>query len=77
MIRIVRIVVGLALSLMLPALALAAPLGDCSSETSLAGRSDVVFCEPWEKTDWWTKGYVGDGTKAKAVPVVAADVDHT
>ena len=25
------------------------PLGDCASETTLAGRTDIVFREPWER----------------------------
>src|SRR5262245_46562256 len=28
------------------------PKGDCSSEGSLAARTDIVFCEPWERRDW-------------------------
>lgn len=66
----------LVLSLFLPTLAASAPLGDCTSETGLTGRTDVVFCEPWEKADWWKNGYVGDGSKYHQVPAVAADVSN-
>jgi hypothetical protein len=33
------------------------PLGDCAAETGLADRADIVFCEPWEKPNWFQKGY--------------------
>lgn len=36
----------------------ALPLGNCSSETSLGGRTDIVMCEPWETTTWWQNGFV-------------------
>jgi len=29
-------------------------LGDCTSEPRLAGRNDLVFCEPWENEQWKT-----------------------
>jgi hypothetical protein len=51
--------------------------GDCSSESSLDGRTDIVFCEPWERTDWWTNGYMKASTPSQETPVVAADVDRT
>ncbi len=34
------------------------PLGDCSSESELTGRTDIVFCEPWETPNWYQKGYI-------------------
>ena len=42
--------------------AAAAPLGDCASETGFAGRTDVVFCEPWESSEWYLNGYVPSGS---------------
>lgn len=40
----------------------AQPLGDCSLEPQLAGRSDVVMCEPWETDTWWSDhSFVYDG----------------
>ncbi|MEQ8659672.1 MAG: DNRLRE domain-containing protein, partial [Gammaproteobacteria bacterium] len=36
------------------------PLGDCTLETRLGGRADVVFCEPWESPRWWQSGYLND-----------------
>src|SRR5262249_50253081 len=44
------------------------PKGDCSSEGSLAARTDIVFCEPWERRDWWLNGYVRDGSKTDPRP---------
>jgi hypothetical protein len=38
--------------------------GDCSSEGSLATRTDLVFCEPWEVDTWWQAGYQAYGTKS-------------
>ena len=57
--------------------AAAGPGGDCSSEGGLAGRSDVVFCEPWEDPTWWQKGYLSDGAKTRARPVTAERVART
>jgi hypothetical protein len=48
--------------------------GDCSSEGGLLGRTDIVFCEPWEDPNWWLNGYVRDGTKTAPKPAIAADV---
>lgn len=33
-----------------------ATIGDCSGDPSLANRTDIVLCEPWEETDWWLTG---------------------
>jgi hypothetical protein len=44
------------------------PLGDCSSEPGLAGRSDIVFCEPWESPTWWRQGYLRDGRVDRPLP---------
>src|SRR6185503_19519353 len=57
--------------------AAASPGGDCSSEAALAGRSDVVFCEPWENSAWWQEGYVADGSKTQPRPVTAERVART
>src|SRR5690242_21860408 len=57
--------------------AAAGPGGDCSSEAGLAGRSDVVFCEPWENSAWWQTGYVTDGSKTQPRPVTAERVART
>ena len=57
--------------------AAAGPGGDCSSEAALAGRSDVVFCEPWENSAWWQEGYVADGSKTQPRPVTAERVART
>ena len=56
------------------AAAAAGPSGDCSSERGLEGRSDVVFCEPWENSAWWQTGYVTDGSKTQPRPVTAERV---
>jgi len=47
----------------------AAPLGDCASETGLAGRTDIVFCEPWESAEWYQNGYVPSGSPRSRAPV--------
>ena len=54
----------------------ALPLRDCSSETGLADRSDIVFCEPWEDPNWFQKGY---GSPRLLNPPAATknDVRHT
>src|SRR5690242_17658088 len=57
--------------------AAAGPSGDCSSERGLEGRSDVVFCEPWENSAWWQTGYVTDGSKTQPRPVTAERVART
>jgi hypothetical protein len=51
--------------------------GDCSSEGGLAGRKDVVFCEPWEDPAWWQDGYVAEGGKARAQPATPGRVART
>lgn len=72
--RSVRLVLTLVFALLLPGLVQAATQGNCASETSLSGRSDIALCEPWESANWWQNGYLGDGTKASPIPAVAADV---
>jgi hypothetical protein len=52
-------------------------LGDCSSEAGLAGRGDVVFCEPWESPTWWRNGYVNSGQLTRPGPVSERDVRYT
>ncbi|MGE5177261.1 MAG: polysaccharide lyase [Hyphomicrobiales bacterium] len=55
-----------------PAPAVTLPLGDCSSEGSLGQRSDIVFCEPFETTDWYTHGFTDtDGRNAATASTVS------
>lgn len=73
-----RVMVLLVFGLLLPVLGHAAQQGNCASETTLAGRSDVVFCEPWESSTWWqNNNYEGDGAKITATPVSSGDVAST
>jgi len=60
-----------------PARQVSLPLGDCSAEANLAGREDVVFCEPWEDADWWTAGYLRDPTVDDPRAATADKVDRT
>ena len=53
------------------------PLGDCSSETGLAGRADIVFCEPWENPNWFQKGYINSIKVTNPSPATPNDVRHT
>lgn len=62
--------------LLFSALSNAAPLGDCSAETSLDGRSDVVFCEPWEDSNWWQNGYLRVPRVVDPLPAIAEDVSR-
>jgi len=50
------------------------PLGDCASESGLADRSDLLFCEPWEEADWWS---VHDFRNADRRPATADTVGKT
>jgi hypothetical protein len=74
--RSVRLVLTLLFALLLPGFVQAATQGNCASETSLNGRSDIALCEPWETTNWWQNGYQGDGTKSRSIPAVASDVSN-
>lgn len=67
----------LALILCLFALpAFAQPAGDCSAEATLQGRTDVLFCEPWSSSTWYSDhGYNDDGEKAS--PSAASGPDQT
>lgn len=51
----------------------------CGSESSLTGRNDVVFCEPWENSNWWQNGYYStiSTTPASEYKAVAEDVANT
>jgi hypothetical protein len=69
-------IIGGVLALMQSMIAHAAPLGDCSSETSLTGRSDIVFCEPWENANWWQNGYLKAASTTRPTAAVAADVTN-
>ena len=51
--------------------------GDCSSEKSLAGRADLVFCEPWEDPAWWQDGYIAEGDKTRPRPATPGRVART
>lgn len=36
-------------------------LGNCAPEDRLAGRDDLVFCEPWDNNNWWkSNGWLRD-----------------
>ena len=52
-------------------------LGDCGAEVELVGRSDVVFCEPWEAVDWYTEGYLSDPIVADPRALLSSHVDRT
>ena len=57
-----RLLLVSALLYLIPGTATSAPVGDCSSEPTLAGRSDVIMCEPWEQSDWYARnGYTPTG----------------
>lgn len=49
----------------------------CVGEPSLAGRADIVFCEPWEDPAWWKNGYVGTPKLLTPIAASAADVEKT
>ena len=51
--------------------------GDCSSEGALGGRSDVLFCEPWERSDWWRQGYLMSASTTLPIRASAGDVGRT
>jgi hypothetical protein len=51
--------------------------GDCSSEPGLTGRTDIIFCEPWEDPAWWQNGYVAEGEKTRPRPATPGRVAHT
>lgn len=60
-----------------PAQAVPGLPADCRNEEALAGRTDVVFCEPWETRDWWTHGYLKSASTTKPRAAVAEDVERT
>ncbi len=41
------------------------------------GRSDVVFCEPWESANWWQRGYLRTASTTQPVAAQASDVSRT
>ncbi len=51
--------------------------GDCSSEGALGGRSDVLFCEPWERSEWWREGYLASASTTLPIRASAGDVSRT
>lgn len=55
----------------------ATPLGNCSSESGLTGRGDIVFCEGWESADWWRNGYLKTASTSAPGAAVSADVANT
>lgn len=46
----------------------------CTAEKSLQGRTDILHCEPWSSTTWYTN-YVDDGSKT--APTTATGPDET
>ena len=57
-----------------PLVALAQPAGDCSSEATLQGRTDILFCEPWSSATWYSDhGYKDDGEKTSPDPASGPD----
>ena len=80
MARRIRLAAGtlIALGVLLAApMAGASPLGDCSSEPALAGRADVVFCEPWEAGDWWQHGFAANSKVKDPSPAREQHVGNT
>jgi len=61
-----------------PIVVLGAPdtQGDCSSEPSLAGRNDVVLCEPWENSNWWQDGYLSSARLENPIPASADNMNR-
>ncbi len=56
--------------------AAAQPMGDCTAETSLDGRSDVFYCEPFETEDWWVgRGYL-DSQSSNNAPALESEFEH-
>jgi hypothetical protein len=52
--------------------AIVPPLGDCSSEGGIGSRSDIVFCEPFEATNWYEHGFKdNDGRNAATASAVS------
>ena len=60
-----------------PAMPAAALPASCERETGLAARSDVVFCEPWEDSQWWRNGYVGNPRLLDPAPATPGNVQRT
>ena len=77
MARLVQLLLGCLLWMLLSARAVAAPVGDCSSETTLSGRGDVVFCESWENANWWQNGYLKVASTSRPSAATVADVSNT
>lgn len=57
--------------------ALAVQKGDCSAERGLVGRTDIVFCEPWDNATWWQTDYVRDGSKSDPQPPTSGQMTLT
>jgi hypothetical protein len=52
-------------------------IGDCTSEHSLYGRTDVLYCEPFTASTWWqNKGYVNSTAKTNPTAAVTADFSN-
>lgn len=75
--RVVRLLVTVVVMWMLAGVSQAATKGDCSSETSLKGRTDLALCEPWESGTWWQNGYLGVASTTRPAAAVADDVSNT
>lgn len=65
--------------LLAPALSGAAPPAGCESEGGLSARNDIVLCEAWESTTWYTTAsrYYEDGEKTTPTAAGSADVANT
>jgi len=63
----------IALLLALCGNAWAQPAG-CAAEASLQGRDDILHCEPWSSSTWYTDGgYKDDGEKTSPDPASGPD----
>jgi hypothetical protein len=47
----------------------------CASEGGLAGRQDIVHCEPWESGNWWQNGYLRVASTSNPLSATIADMD--
>lgn len=52
-------------------------LGDCQSEKRLGDRDDIVYCESWDKEDWWKNGWLRDAIVGDPRPMTAKTKQHT
>jgi hypothetical protein len=73
------LLIGLGMLIPSTCASLALPIGDCSSEGGLVGRTDIVLCEPWENPNWWqVNGYTNanrtapSSTDAQSLSIVSS-----